>query len=342
MRTPRSADQAIEVLAPAKLNLFLELHRRRADGFHELETVMVAIDRFDRLQVRRRRDDDVRLRSRWAPSAAVWQTRLGIAAEAPDDPLAIPEGPENLVVRALRRFAAVFAEEKVGPGGFDVDLEKQIPAGAGMGGASSDAAAALRAAASLWGVATRDVRLRALAAELGSDVPFFLGVEDAGDPPNGHAALATGRAALATGRGEILHPLEMHRDLHVVICYPSQGLSTARVYAHCQIPTAPVPAARLAAALKTPGRQRLGTALRNRLGEPARQLLPQMDRILQEMHKTGVLGAQMTGSGSACFGIAPTRRTARRAGQLLSSRGRGVTMVARAVAVPGPIKWLAA
>ncbi len=156
---------------PAKLNLFLELLGRREDGFHEIDTVMVPIDWRDELQVRVTDRDEIRLQVEWRPSIEAIADQLGIelGSEAAATLLSLPTDNTNLVCRALDRFRQTFGT----PGGFEAKLLKQIPAGAGMGGASSDAASALRCAAKLHGLALDDPQLTALAAEIGSDVPFL-------------------------------------------------------------------------------------------------------------------------------------------------------------------------
>src|SRR4051812_39897368 len=139
----------VEVLGPAKLNLFLEILGRRPDGYHEVETLMVAVNLYDRLSF----TDD--------PSGAV---TLGC-----DDP-ALPTGVENLVVKAAERLKAASGC----PRGASIELRKAIPSQAGLAGGSSDAAATLVALDRLWGLGTPPDRLEALAGEVGSDVAFFL------------------------------------------------------------------------------------------------------------------------------------------------------------------------
>ncbi len=140
--------------APAKLNLFLELVRRRNDGYHDIDTVMVPIDWFDDLEIRRRRDQGVGLNVGWLPSFSAMAKSLGLdpESEAARKLLSIPTDESNLVCKALNRFAQIYRIE----GGFDARLGKRIPAGAGMGGASSDAASALRCAATLCGIPSND------------------------------------------------------------------------------------------------------------------------------------------------------------------------------------------
>jgi 4-diphosphocytidyl-2-C-methyl-D-erythritol kinase len=138
----------VEVLAPAKLNLFLEVLGRRADGYHEIETLMVAVDLHDTLRL----VDD--------PSGAVTLTC--------DDP-SLPTGAENLVVRAAERLKAAAGIDR----GVRIELAKAIPAMAGLAGGSSDAAATLLGLDHLWNLQTPPGQLDALAGEIGSDVAFF-------------------------------------------------------------------------------------------------------------------------------------------------------------------------
>ncbi len=166
----RSIAGGVEVLAPAKLNLFLEVLGRRPDGYHEIETLMVTVDLFDTLTVTELNSEDILLEC--------------------DDPT-LPTGKENLVVKAaLSLKAAVNC-----PRGARISLKKAIPAQAGLAGGSSDAAAALVALDQIWDLGMPAPALDAVAAETGSDVAFFL---------HGPSAICRGRGeqveALATGR----------------------------------------------------------------------------------------------------------------------------------------------
>lgn len=145
----RDLADGVEVLAPAKLNLFLEVLGRRPDGYHEVETLMVAVDLHDRLSF----SDE--------PSGAV--------ALRCDDP-ALPTGSDNLVVKAAQRLKAATGCRR----GATIGLSKAIPAQAGLAGGSSDAAAALVALDRMWDLRTPPDRLGQLAGEIGSDVAFFL------------------------------------------------------------------------------------------------------------------------------------------------------------------------
>jgi 4-diphosphocytidyl-2-C-methyl-D-erythritol kinase len=145
----RDVAGGVEVLAPAKLNLFLEILGRRPDGYHEIESLMVAVNLFDRLSL----TDD--------PS--------GVITLRCDDP-SMPTGSDNLVVKAAERLKTATGC----PRGASIELHKAIPAQAGLAGGSSDAAATLAALDRLWNLRTPPDRLDALAGDLGSDVAFFL------------------------------------------------------------------------------------------------------------------------------------------------------------------------
>ncbi|TWT76589.1 4-diphosphocytidyl-2-C-methyl-D-erythritol kinase [Planctomycetes bacterium CA13] len=292
---------------PAKLNLFLELLGKRDDGFHEIDTIMLPIDWCDEMRLARTEASDISLSIGWLPSLEVVAAELGVDPNSDDGKnlLAIPSDEKNLVVRALRRFRDHFDT----PGGFHCDLLKRIPAGAGMGGASSDAAAALRCAAALHGIPLHNPELTVLAAEIGSDVPFFLGIDR-------HSC----QAARAQGRGEKLSQVSLLSQIDMVVVFPSVCLSTARVYSQATIPTEIVPPDAMIAAL---GRGDLGGIAAgglNRLQEPAVKIAKQIDEILESMWHIGLIGCQLTGSGSACFGLARNAVDARRGAEQLRSQ----------------------
>jgi 4-diphosphocytidyl-2-C-methyl-D-erythritol kinase len=286
--------------APAKLNLFLELLARRDDGFHEIDTVMVPIDWCDQLRLRRIERDQINLRACWLPSRQIIARRLGVspASDQADRLLAVPENENNLVHRALIRFVEVF---DVG-GGFDCELGKSIPAGAGMGGASSDAASALQCAAALCGIPPDARELHQIAAEIGSDVPFFMGL-------GVDHAICAGRA---TGRGEKLEIVRLASPLHFLVIFPPVSLSTGKVYANSQIPVSPQSACRLIRVLESGRLGELESEIMNRLMEPAKKLASQIEEILESLWRVGLGTCQLTGSGSACFAIASSSVEQRR------------------------------
>lgn len=310
-------DSVATVRPPAKLNLFLELRQRRDDGYHEIDTVMVPIDWCDQLLLSRTRRAGIDLAVDWLPSDRILQNRLGVLAEE----MIVPVDDRNLVFKALERFTSAFDV----PGGFRCQLRKSIPAGAGMGGASSDAAAALRAAAALCGVSTSHPEIRDIADSIGSDVGFFLGV--------GGGRIA---AARATGRGERLESAEMRSPLHIVVVFPNESLSTARVYGASRVPGSPASAERLVDALNTGNRAAIGAEMVNRLSDPAQEIAPRIDEILKSMWRAGLRTCQLTGSGSACFALANGARDAKRACAVLRARLQPGSFVRATRTIYGP------
>jgi 4-diphosphocytidyl-2-C-methyl-D-erythritol kinase len=312
---------------PAKLNLFLELIARRDDGFHEIDTVMVPIDWCDQLYVRRSERAGVRLNLTWLPSEQIIARRLGAksAGDGGAPLMGVGEGDDNLVHRALTHFVETF---EVG-GGFDCKLEKSIPAGAGMGGASSDAAAALRCAAAHCGIPQDSSELAQIAAEIGSDVPFFLGL--------GKDSIA---AARATGRGEVLESVLTKSPIYFVIVFPGVSLSTAKVYADSQVPLSPRRADRMIEALESGDSARWQSEMTNRLTEPAKKLATQIDEIIESLWQVGLRRCQLTGSGSACFAIADSFCEARRYASLARAmlEPGAVVMAAQSTRLPAIVE----
>lgn len=309
---------------PAKLNLFLELLAKRRDGYHDIDTVMVPIDWCDELHVTRHQESAVRLVVRWLPSQQTLAQRLGIElnGENRSKLLDVPTGAENLVHRALTKFLDAFELK----GGFDCLLNKSIPSGAGMGGASSDAASALRSAAALCNIPAGSRRLYEIAEQIGSDVPFFLGLP-------AQPTLAAGRAQ---GRGERLSQVKLPAPLDFVVVYPAISLSTGAVYAESQIPPSPRNTQAFIESLETGRLGSLGNTMTNRLTEPAKKLAPQIAETLESLWQVGLQTCQLTGSGSACFAIAGSRQEAMRCSERL--RGQlepgAIVMPARSLHVP--------
>jgi 4-diphosphocytidyl-2-C-methyl-D-erythritol kinase len=184
-----SGERQIIIDAPAKLNLGLEVIGRRDDGFHEIATIFLTINLYDRVTL--------------SPSADL---------ELSCDDVALA-GEDNLALHALR----LLRDETNHPGGAHIHLCKRIPAAAGLGGASSDAAAALLGGRELWQLDVSDARLHDLAVRLGSDVRFFL----------------RGGCAIGRGRGDRLEPLPLSADLWFVVVMPDVRIpaKTASLYA---------------------------------------------------------------------------------------------------------------
>ena len=295
----------VSVLAPAKINLFLELLGKRPDGFHELETVMVAVSLFDRLEVTPTENPDIVLDCAWDSGQLAQATSLGDSSQLLGD---LPPQDSNLVYRAVKLLQS---EENV-PHGARIVLQKRIPSASGFGGASSDAAAVLYAASKAWNLNLSIDRISELAATLGSDIPFFF-----------HAGQLGSGQAIATGRGENIAPFPGRR-LDLVLIRPAGGVSTAEAYRRCQLPEEPDSSSELLASLKSHQRMSMPRQLTNRLIQPAREISSRIDQLATICEQLDVVAHQMSGSGSGYFAICRSRAHARRVAARLKAHNVGM------------------
>ncbi len=299
MHIHRSAVDLV-IQAPAKLNLFFEVLAKRNDGYHEIETLMCPIDLYDTLHFQEDPNGQVELRCRRV---------FGAGGPSGRGLHEVPEGPQNLVVRAVelvRRRAGVRRGAKL-------RLIKRIPAAAGLGGGSSDAAAALVAANEGWQLGRSRDELAEWAAELGSDVPFFLA--------NG--------PAVCRGRGERVTPIAGLGMLYFVVVRPPEGLSTAAVYDACWAAAKPQTAGPLVDTLRQGDWSQAGRRLLNRLQPAAETLSPWVKRLQQEFSHLDFLGHGMSGSGTSYFGLCRHARHARRSARRLEANGVGSVFAVR-------------
>lgn len=292
-----------EINTPAKLNLYLDVLGRRADGFHDLETLLVPVRIYDQL--------------RWeASSVAAAKPRLRIRhlpQPASNSTESLSAGDDNLICQATLRLAQAAGVEPRG----SFELTKRIPMRAGLGGGSSDAAAALLLANAAWGIGYSRRRLAKLAAEVGSDVPFFLGFGP----------------AVCRGRGEMVEAVHGLPPLHFVLVKPPESLSTAEVFeqwgrqrdAERHSTTAGLK--KLIELLRSGALAKSGRWMVNRLESAAAAISPWIDRVRAELAGQSFCGQLMTGSGSACFGLARSATQARRAARLLSGKEMGTVFV---------------
>jgi 4-diphosphocytidyl-2-C-methyl-D-erythritol kinase len=214
----------------------------------------------------------------------------------------VPDDDRNLVLRAAR----LLAERANVKAGLRIRLEKHIPSGAGLGGGSSDAASALFAASKIWNLDWTKDQLAELSAELGSDIPWFF----------------AGSAGLVHGRGEHVTPIDGIPALDVVIACPSDGLSTAKVYAACEPDVQRRgEAVSLTTYLQENSIRQALPLMHNSLQQPARTLTPSVDALLSDMAKYDALHPVLTGSGSACFSICRTAKEASQLAACLESAG---------------------
>ena len=217
----------------------------------------------------------------------------------------VAAGAGNLVIKAADRLREATGCRR----GAWIDLVKVIPAQAGLAGGSSDAAATLAALDRLWDLRLPPEQLDALAAEVGSDVPFF-----------NHVPVAVCR-----GRGERVEAVPLFETYHFVLVCPPIGVSTADVYRRVVPPDRPQAAGPVLAALQGGGSEELGRSLFNRLQPVAEALRPELVRVRDALMNLGPLldGSAMSGSGSAYFGLCRNSAAADSAAEILQSLGLG-------------------
>ena len=253
--------------APAKLNLFLRIPRRRPDGYHELQTVFRLLDWGDTLHLRVRDDGQVR--------------RVGPSADGVEE-------VDDLMVRAAKRLQLAANSAQ----GVDILIDKRIPAGAGFGGGSSDAATVLRALDRLWGLGLGNDRLAALGLELGADVPVFV----------------HGRNAWAEGVGERLTPLDLPPAWYV-LADPGVHAATAALFQAPEL-TRNAPPATISDFVS-------GAGLGNAFEPVLRRREPAVEAAFVALARVGT--PRLTGSGSGCFVEFATREDAEAALAVLPS-----------------------
>lgn len=308
-----SADtlHALTCHVPCKVNLFLEVLGKRADGYHNLDTLMLAVDLYDSLTVRPRSDAEISFRIDFSsdPLRPVAPRRF-----SQDDPAwEIPSDERNLVVRALRRLQSELGVAH----GIDARLVKRIPAQAGLGGGSADAAAALVLGSLVWSKRLNQNRIRRIAAELGSDLNFFL-----------EGWMAGRWTAYCTGRGEQIAPVANNADQHLVIIHPPQGCNTAEIFHNLtgqfpqssqSTPVSPRNSSEMLEAIALGRNDRVAALLYNRLEAVARRSNPWIDRMAKWFDRYKPLGHCLSGSGSARFCLCSDRREAEKIASELAS-----------------------
>ena len=278
--------KAITVNAFAKINLSLRVKAKRADGFHEVQTILQALDLSDRLACAARR----------GPFQIVCSTPR------------VPADRTNLVWRAAERLWDAAGRDGE-PRDAVITLDKRIPMEAGLGGGSSDAAAALLALRQLWKLRVADEELFAIAARLGSDVPYFF----------------VGGTALGLGRGEEVYPLADLPRWWVVLVVPPFGVATADAYEWLDQLRARTPVGPETRYLPDTW---LGKTvpLVNDLERPVSERHPVIGTLVERLTKLGAVMAAMSGSGSAVFGIFTTARAADQARRALQKTGAAATV----------------
>jgi 4-diphosphocytidyl-2-C-methyl-D-erythritol kinase len=262
---PYQCPQVAKMLAPAKINLYLHITGKRPDGYHLLESLMIPINLSDEITVESHNKLELQVSGAFAKSSG-----------NPDD---------NIVIKAARALAP----DK----GAKITLHKNIPAGAGLGGGSSDAATTLYLLNELWGLNYTRKKLTEIGLSLGADVPFFLNA----------------KPAFVSGIGEIIDDAGVLPKLHILLVNPNKSLSTPAVFKHKPIPSSS-PSAGAAGVIHTipasgdNGFVNFLKTCRNDLEKNAIELMPEIADILSILEKqNGCHISRMSGSGATCFGI---------------------------------------
>lgn len=256
-------------LAPAKLNLFLHILDRRIDGYHNLETIFQFLDYGDELSFTRREDNKINLVT----------------------PLFGVDNSDNLIVRAAKVIQNNIESE--GPHGVDIQLNKRIPIGAGMGGGSSNAATTMLALNELWNGQFTEEQLLTLALQLGADVPVFI----------------AGKSCFAEGVGEKMTPCEPPEDWFLVVT-PKITINTAEIFSHPAL-TRNSKSLRIRAPLNWD--QLAG--FRNDCEEVVRRLYPEVDEALNLLSRHGLV--RLTGTGASVFSPFKSEHKARKIAALI-------------------------
>ena len=298
--------------AHAKINWTLDIHGTREDGYHLMEMLMQSVDMHDTLWLEEA--DTLMLENAADETGAPVQ-------KAPDalGSEAVTFDQRNLVYRAAKLLQNRYQVK----GGARMRLLKKIPSGAGMGGGSADAAAALRGLNTLWKLNLPEEELLSLGLSLGADVPFML----------------TGGLAHVSGIGEIIHPLSPAPEIWLVMLQPCGGLSTREVFTafdslHPALLARP-DTARAQEALLKRDLPSLGAAMNNVLEGVSAAARPALRKAAQALEELGAVRGMMTGSGSVVYGVFESQEKAALAAAALTpialSKGWGDVWVTHTV-----------
>lgn len=292
---------SLVVHTPAKLNLFLKILGKRPDGYHSLETVMVSVGLYDSLVFREIKSNQTLLNCHRCESLPTSGNEVYPV---------LSTGPDNLIVRAVQLLRKHTGCHE----GVEIDLLKRIPMQAGMGGGSSDAAATLVGLNQLWGLELKSDSLHELAAQLGSDVNFFI------DSPI---------AAICRGRGELVEPIRLPRSLAMVVVCPKTGLSTPDVFRQWSATIRESNAIQSSATRLKRGVWSTDDSIDNALERPAVQLNDDVRQTLDTLRHVTSGPVSMSGSGTACFAMCRSWIEAQKIARRLRSRGIGQVIPVR-------------
>ncbi len=281
--------RSYSLIAPGKINLYLEIIGDRPDGYHQLVMILQSIELADKIELRPNGTDSIR-----------------VYCNNPQ----VPSDETNLAYKAAKLMQQQFPEIAANYGGIDITIDKQIPVAAGLAGGSTDGAAVLVGIDLMWDLGLTKPELETLAAQLGSDIPFCV----------------RGGTAIATGRGEILESIQNLDDIWVVLAkYRNLSVSTGWAYQtyrqkfeddyikeenefqnrHQEIHSGP-----LVKAIIDQNHQKIGNLLYNDLEKVVLPEHPQVNELRSALINTGGLGTMMSGSGPTVFCLCESKAQA--------------------------------
>ena len=282
----------MNVKAYAKINWYLYVKGKRPDGYHDLDMIMQHIDLHDDLYIENLSDNEL---------------RLGITGSD-----ALSTSDDNLIIKAARLLQTRSGTTQ----GAYIRLEKRIPIGAGLGGGSADAAAVLTGLNRLWGLNYTLHQLQQIGLQIGADVPYCL------EPG----------PAIVSGIGEQVQKVDFQQEAWLILLKPEASLSTKDVFAGYRHAGCEVPRLNDAAAAIKSGRWELLYQVGvNSLQAPAAGMLPEISQLIETLKSNGALFAQMSGSGSAVFGVFDTKEDAELAYQRII--GPGIRILAKTLRI---------
>lgn len=284
----------IMVQTPAKINLTLQVFHKRADGFHEIETVMQAVSLWDRIEVRVRGAGENQIFISCVPKK-----------------FHVPEDENNLCYKAVEKF---LKEAKLKGCQVEINIRKKIPPGSGLGGGSGNAAGSLVALNTLFNDKLSNKKLLHIAEKIGSDVPYFF-----------HGGLA-----LCRGRGEKIIPFDVHVPFTAILVFPDFFLSTKEVYENLPLARRPHKSINMQAvntyskplidSIREKSIIDTGAMLRNDLEKSKVQPMKDIAFIKKVLLQQGASHTSMSGSGSCVYGIFKTREESQSARMYFSDR----------------------
>ena len=261
----------LETLAPAKINWFLNIENQSKTGYHQLKTFMQKINLFDVIRCGVLKENRIEFK------------------DINDKCACLPN--ENIVVQAAKKLKDFFGITA----GIKIEIEKNIPVCAGLGGGSSDAAAVLNALVKLWEITISDKELKKIALSLGADVPFFL----------------KGSAAFCEGIGELIKPVTANK-FNIVLWNPKISLSTAQVYKQFDRKIREQRGAeKFLVAYSSCDLYKTAGEIWNNLAFAAEEILPELKKMKTECERSGAITSWVSGSGPTVISLCFNRFAAR-------------------------------